>query len=147
LEILAGNFNDAQTQAMALEKALKWPIELIVPALDAFRLGLLDSTINKHFCDIKKADTVERLTTLLVCDPPVPVRILVCRSIANACNHEAGRQMLMSNLSEICELVARQICFDGSKPALQLAAASCLSNFALILLRQTENGKVRLDFP
>jgi hypothetical protein len=49
--------------------------------------------------------------------------------------------MLILNLSQISELITRQICFGGSKPALQLAAASCLANIALILLRQTEKGK------
>jgi hypothetical protein len=52
LEILAGNFTASEIHMMALEKALQWPLDLMVPILDVFRLALLDATINEYFCSI-----------------------------------------------------------------------------------------------
>jgi hypothetical protein len=49
---LGGNFTATEIHTMALEKALQWPLEAIVPVLDVFRLALLDEKINEYFCSI-----------------------------------------------------------------------------------------------
>jgi hypothetical protein len=48
--------------------------------------------------------------------------------------------MILLNLSQLSEVITQQLLLPNSKPALQLAAASCLGNIASILLRQTEKG-------
>lgn len=80
------------------------------------------------------------MVDILVSEPAPPVRILVCRLLVNAAKHQPGRDMLSLNLSQLSELVTKQVFIPDSKPALQLAATSCLANIALILLHQTEKG-------
>lgn len=53
MEILSGVFTASEIHNMALEKALGWPLDSIVPVLDVFRLAILDSSINEHFCSIQ----------------------------------------------------------------------------------------------
>ena len=147
---------------LALEKGvMQWPIDLLVPLLDAFRLGLLHPTINEYFCSIEVSvysreprnldvlqqngrgnATLQRLLRVLISDPPLPVRIVVMRSLTNAASHSHGREMLQQNIGEVGEQVARQIVDDAAKPALQLAACSFLANLSLILLRQTEKSEL-----
>ncbi|KAI6221872.1 hypothetical protein M3Y99_01527700 [Aphelenchoides fujianensis] len=143
-EILANEkFEATEIHLLALEKGfMQWPMEMMVPLLDVFRLAVLNPQINEYFCSNKDgnraAATMHRLSSLLISDPPLPVRILVCRSLANAAAHEDGRQMLQQELSSVSELIVAQLVAENQKPALQLAATSALANIALVLLRQTE---------
>jgi hypothetical protein len=49
-QVLSGQFSPNQFHMLALEKGFQWPLESIVPMLDAFRLGLLNQDINSYFC-------------------------------------------------------------------------------------------------
>ncbi|KAI6217184.1 hypothetical protein M3Y95_01232300 [Aphelenchoides besseyi] len=146
-EILANDkYTPTEIHTMALEKGLmQWPMASIVPILDVFRLALLNPTINEYFCSLKDGcqglNTLHRLASFLISEPLTPVRILICRSLANAAKHEPGRVMLQQSLSEISTLIVNQLIAENQKPALQLASSSCLANIALILLRQTEKGQ------
>ncbi|KAI6227715.1 WD domain-containing protein [Aphelenchoides fujianensis] len=128
-EILANEkFEATEIHLLALEKGfMHWPMAMMVPLLDVFRLALLNPQVNEYFCSSKDgnraAATMLRFSTLLI-EGEWRVRMLVCRSLANAAAHEDGRQMLQQELS--------------SKPAFRFAAATAFANFALILLRQTE---------
>lgn len=58
------------------------------------------------------------LNLLTLADCPDPVRILVCRSLANAVAHEHGRAMLLSQLTALWGGIAKH--FRSSKTALQV---------------------------
>ncbi|KHJ83481.1 PUL domain protein [Oesophagostomum dentatum] len=124
--------------ATALETGLQWSIEDLVPILDVFRVALLDETLNTHFCDMKARGegTQQRLTALLLSEPPDAVSILVCRSMTNAFAHSCGREMLSRDFQTLFTVVANQL--TSNKAALQLAAASALANWSLLLLKRSE---------
>ncbi|VDM47451.1 unnamed protein product [Toxocara canis] len=67
-----------------------------------------------------------------------PVRILACRAIANAAVHRWGREMLMNGLNDSLAVVISQL--SSRKEALQLAAASAVANWSLLLLRHSESS-------
>ncbi|KAI6181928.1 hypothetical protein M3Y98_00882200 [Aphelenchoides besseyi] len=144
-EILANEqYTPTEIHIMALEKGLmQWPMGSIVPILDVFRLALLNPSINEYFFQegCHGLNTLHRLSSFLISEPLPPVRILICRSLANAAKHEPGRIMLQQSLSELSTLIINQLVAENQKPALQLASSSCLANIALILLRQTEKGQ------
>ncbi|KAI6183461.1 hypothetical protein M3Y97_00491700 [Aphelenchoides bicaudatus] len=143
-EIMNGEFTANEIHILALEKALQWPLECIVPVLDVFRLSLLNETINEYFCSVhgekRGKQTLERIFAILVSEPLPPVRIFICRSLANAAKHQFGQEMLLTHVSQLSDLVTQQILLPGSKAPLQLAASCCLANVAMLLLRQTEKG-------
>ncbi|KHJ85570.1 PUL domain protein, partial [Oesophagostomum dentatum] len=124
--------------ATALETGLQWSIEDLVPILDVFRVALLDETLNTHFCDMKARGegTQQRLTALLLSEPPDAVSILVCRSMTNAFAHSCGREMLSRDFQTLFTVVSNQL--TSNKAALQLAAASALANWSLLLLQRSE---------
>ncbi|KAL3106134.1 hypothetical protein niasHT_016821 [Heterodera trifolii] len=138
-----------ECQIVALEKGILWSPETIVPALDLFRIALLHPKLNEIFCSLesvlgnppKGVPTVRRLVELLsLAQGSDPVRILACRSLANAAAHDFGRSMLMAEASALWGIVSKQI--DSSKAALQVAAASTLLNLARILLQKSKDGAV-----
>uniref|UniRef100_A0A915EUS1 PUL domain-containing protein n=1 Tax=Ditylenchus dipsaci TaxID=166011 RepID=A0A915EUS1_9BILA len=114
----------------AIELGLQWSIETIIFCSS-------ESANGKH---PRGADTLQRLSLLLISEPSDPVRILVCRALANACVHEPGRVMLNNEVSVISKVVVNQ--FEQPKQTVQVAAASALANFALLLLKHTESGSV-----
>ncbi|KAL3101897.1 hypothetical protein niasHS_003306 [Heterodera schachtii] len=138
-----------ECQIVALEKGILWSPETIVPALDLFRIALLHPKLNEIFCSLesvlgnppKGVPTIRRLVELLsLAQGSDPVRILACRSLANAAAHDFGRSMLMAEASALWGIVSKQI--DSSKAALQVAAASTLLNLARILLQKSKDGAV-----
>ncbi|VDN08021.1 unnamed protein product [Thelazia callipaeda] len=132
----------------AIDTALEWNIDAIVPVMDVFRLALLNITLNEIYCSLETKNegmarglqTLQRLTNFLVSANSDPVRILTCRAIANAALHQWGRTMLIHDMTTVIRCVAVQLI--SAKHALQLAAASALANWALIFLEETECGKV-----
>ena len=63
-------------------------------------------------------ETLDKLTALLISEPPDPLRILICRVATNACAHQWGREMLTAKMSEIVPLTANQ--FKSPKAAIQV---------------------------
>lgn len=61
---------------------------------------------------------MQRLSSILISDPPDAVRILICRAFTNAFVYESGRQMLMSDISTIYKIVLNQL--ENSKPTVQV---------------------------
>ncbi|CAJ0608269.1 unnamed protein product [Cylicocyclus nassatus] len=122
----------------ALETGLQWSMGDLVPILDVFRVALLDEKLNSYFCDMKGRgnNTQQRLSALLLSEPPDAVSILVCRSMANAFVHDCGREMLSQDFQTLFTVVANQL--TSSKAALQLAAASALANWSLYLLNKSD---------
>uniref|UniRef100_A0A183CH72 PUL domain-containing protein n=1 Tax=Globodera pallida TaxID=36090 RepID=A0A183CH72_GLOPA len=134
-----------ECQIVALEKAILWSPETIVPALDLFRIALLHPQLNEIFCSLepvlgnppKGASTIRRLMDLLTLPESTdPVCILVCRSMANAAAHEFGRAMLMTEASALWNIVSAQM--NSLKTALQVASSSTLLNLSRILLEMSE---------
>ncbi|KAK5986865.1 hypothetical protein GCK32_003878 [Trichostrongylus colubriformis] len=124
--------------AAALDVGLQWAMSDLVPILDAFRVALLHEKLNTFFCDMKGRGEIthQRLCALLLSDAPDAVCILVCRSLANAFIHPCGREMLCHDFQNLLVVVANQL--KSSKAALQLAAASTLANWSLLLLNRSE---------
>ncbi|VDK30519.1 unnamed protein product, partial [Gongylonema pulchrum] len=132
--------------------------------MDAFRLALLEPTLNRIFCTTtavvgrapKGLETMQRLTNFLVClriclrtlitfrtiisANSDPIRIVACRAMANAAFHQWGRNLFTHDVATTVTAVAAQLL--SPKPALQLAAATVLANWALVLLQQTETEKI-----
>ncbi|RCN29776.1 PUL domain protein, partial [Ancylostoma caninum] len=134
----SGGSSDCDLIATALETGLQWEIGDLVPILDVFRVALLDETLNSYFCDMKLRgeNTQQRLSALLLSEPPDAIGILVCRSMTNAFVHKCGREMLSHDFQTLFTIVANQL--GSSKAALQLAAASALANWSLLLLNRSE---------
>lgn len=132
----------------AIDSGLRWNMDTIVPILDVFRLALLNRTLNRIYCALtsegeksaRGLETMQRLTNFLISATSDPVRILACRAMANAASHQWGRALFTHDVNTTVTVVAAQL--GSPKPALQLAAATALANWALVLLRQTESGKV-----
>uniref|UniRef100_A0A914C0W8 PUL domain-containing protein n=1 Tax=Acrobeloides nanus TaxID=290746 RepID=A0A914C0W8_9BILA len=138
-----GDYAVTDAHVSALKRGLDWHLSNITPILDVFRLALLNPSLNNVFCSIHEGhgtQTLQRLTNLLVSEPPDPVRILVCRAFTNAASYESGREMLRRDFTTHVSLLVSQI--KILKPAVQLAATSALANLSLILLRETEQGDV-----
>ncbi|MFH4981306.1 hypothetical protein AB6A40_008015 [Gnathostoma spinigerum] len=142
------NFSAKDIHISAIDRGCLWSLDKIIPVLDAFRLALLNSDMNKIYCSMKSVrgsppvgpQTLKRLHALLISSATDPVRILVCRALANAAVHSWGQEMLLSDTKTNLSAVVHQI--KSKKPAVQLAAASALANWALVLLRHTESGSV-----
>ncbi|KAK6732564.1 hypothetical protein RB195_016748 [Necator americanus] len=130
--------NDYEMLVMALETGLQWDIEDLVPILDVFRVAILDETLNSYFCDMKGRgeSTQQRLSALLLSEPPDAISILVCRCITNAFVHSRGREMVSHDFQILFRAVANHV--TSHKPALQIAAASALANWSLLLLNRSE---------
>ncbi|KAK6029422.1 PUL domain protein [Ostertagia ostertagi] len=124
--------------AAALDVGLQWAMCDLVPILDAFRVALLHERLNTFFCDMKGRgeSTQQRLCALLLSEAPDAVCILVCRSLANAFIHPCGREMLCHDFQNLFAVVVNQL--KSNKAALQLAAASTLANWSLLLLNRSE---------
>lgn len=113
-------------QVMGLESGIRWSIDQIVPTLDIFRVALLRKELNQIFCSFdnvgglpgKGSHTLQRLTNLLISDPPDAVRILVCRAFTNAASHEWGRQMIQRDISTNAPVIMKQ--FSNKKAAVQV---------------------------
>ncbi|VDO50671.1 unnamed protein product [Onchocerca flexuosa] len=122
--------------------------DTITPIMDVFRLALLNRTLNRIYCSLdmegdksaRGLETMQRLTNFLISANSDPIRILACRAMANAAIHQWGRSMLIHDVNATIRYVATQL--NSAKHALQLAATTALANWALILLRHTESGKV-----
>ncbi|KAL7070899.1 hypothetical protein ACQ4LE_009669 [Meloidogyne hapla] len=138
------DFDITECHIVALEKALEWPVESSVPALDVFRIALLHPKLNEIFCSLKPVlgnppkgqSTLAHLLSLLTDNSPDPVRILSCRALANAASHNYGREMLLSATSAFSSSVPEQL--YSAKQALQISSATALANFASILLKNSE---------
>ncbi|KAI1728465.1 PFU (PLAA family ubiquitin binding) domain-containing protein [Ditylenchus destructor] len=148
-EIMTSNsYQIEQSHISALDISINWSINTIIPALDVFRVALLNEDLNAIFCSIKSIhemppkgnETIQRLNVLLISDPPDPVRILCCRALANAAVYESGRELLMTEISTVSKVVANQL--SVIKDSVQVAAASALGNFARLLLLKTESDKI-----
>lgn len=63
-------------------------------------------------------ETLQRMQNLLASDPPAPVKILVCRSLANATLHTWGRQMLLEGLSDTVRIAV--LCLADPKAPVQV---------------------------
>ncbi|PAV77723.1 hypothetical protein WR25_16369 [Diploscapter pachys] len=122
----------------ALDIGMQWSLEDVVPILDLFRIALLHKELNEYYCNVKTRglETLDKLTTLLISEPPDPLRILICRVATNACAHQWGKEMLTAKMSEIVPLTANQ--FKSPKAAIQLASASALANWSLLLLQKSD---------
>ncbi|CAD5213180.1 unnamed protein product [Bursaphelenchus okinawaensis] len=139
VQMFQPDFEYNEIQTLALEKALQWPMEKIMSVVDVFRYALLNETHNASFCLPPNGDqTLERLLTLLISDQTFKIRTMVCRAFANACKHDAGRQLLLRRLNDVAEVVGT--CILWEKPILQQAAVSVFCNLAYSLLKQTEGG-------
>uniref|UniRef100_A0A158R4Z2 WD_REPEATS_REGION domain-containing protein n=1 Tax=Syphacia muris TaxID=451379 RepID=A0A158R4Z2_9BILA len=135
----------------AIDLCLCWPIDALVPVLDAFRLALLNSTLNKIFCHVKTEDgmkargmsTMQKLSALLLTAQKDPIKIFICRAIANAAAHPWGKEMLMHDIKTNISLLAMQL--TSSKAALQMAAVGALENYAFLLSQTNiESGVTEL---
>ncbi|EJD73820.1 WD domain-containing protein [Loa loa] len=132
----------------AINTGFGWNMDTIIPIMDVFRLALLNRTLNRIYCSLdiegeksaKGLETMQRLTNFLISADSDPIRILACRAMANAAMHQWGRSMLIHDVNTTVKCVAAQL--NSAKHALQLAATTALANWALILLRHTESGKV-----
>ncbi|CAG9534252.1 unnamed protein product [Cercopithifilaria johnstoni] len=132
----------------AIDTGFGWDMDTIIPIMDVFRLALLNRTLNRIYCSLdaegekspRGFQTIQRLTNFLVSANSDPIRILACRAMANAAMHQWGRSMLIHDVNITVKYVAAQL--NSTKHALQLAATTALANWALILLRHTESGKI-----
>ncbi|VIO94008.1 WD domain containing protein [Brugia malayi] len=132
----------------AIDTGFGWNMDTIIPVMDIFRLALLNRTLNRIYCSLdmegeksaRGLETIQRLTNFLVSASSDPIRILACRAMANSAMHQWGRTMLIHDVNTTLKYVAAQL--SSAKHALQLAAATALANWALILLRHTESGKI-----
>ncbi|PIO62891.1 PUL domain protein [Teladorsagia circumcincta] len=131
--------------AAALDVGLQWAMCDLVPILDAFRVALLHERLNTFFCDMKGRgeSTQQRLCALLLSEAPDAVCILVCRSLANAFIHPCGREMLCHDFQNLFAVVVNQLksnkaALQVGVSAMQLAAASTLANWSLLLLNRSE---------
>ncbi|ULU03692.1 hypothetical protein L3Y34_016880 [Caenorhabditis briggsae] len=134
----SSNYSSDLAQS-AFDTALQWSVDNLVPVLDFFRIALTHESLNSYFCARDKGrDLVERLIAILVSDPTdLSLRVMVCRCIANAFAHPAGRKLFAATeLSTLAPLVVHQ--FLSDKPVLQLSAATALANWSLALLQQSE---------
>ncbi|VDK31274.1 unnamed protein product, partial [Gongylonema pulchrum] len=93
--------------------------------MDAFRLALLEPTLNRIFCTTtavvgrapKGLETMQRLTNFLISANSDPIRIVACRAMANAAFHQWGRTLFTHDVATTVTAVAAQLL--SPKPALQ----------------------------
>ncbi|KAI1706669.1 PUL domain-containing protein [Ditylenchus destructor] len=148
------NYQADEAHISALKISIGWSVDPIVPALDVFRVALLNESLNDIFCSIEPVhenrpmgnETIQRLNALLLNDPPVPVRIFCCRALANAAEYKSGRELLLTEISTVSEAVANQLkestkLLNGS---VQVAAASALGNLARLLLLKAESDNMAM---
>uniref|UniRef100_A0A915Q0D1 Phospholipase A-2-activating protein n=1 Tax=Setaria digitata TaxID=48799 RepID=A0A915Q0D1_9BILA len=144
----SSTYDPRDVHISAIDAGFGWDMNAIIPVMDVFRLSLLNRTLNRYYCSLDKEgekparglETMQRLTNFLISANSDPIRILSCRAMANAAVHQWGRAMLIYDVNTTVKYVAMQL--NSTKHALQLAAATALANWSLILLRHTESGKV-----
>ncbi|CAJ0587187.1 unnamed protein product, partial [Mesorhabditis spiculigera] len=137
LSVPPGSLEITDTLTAAIDLAFRWEIQDLLPAVDIFRIALLHEKLNDLYCSPKKRgrETLERLNAIMISDPPDAIRALVCRAIANAFTHDGGREMMMMDVKYTAKLLAQQILH--AKPVVQVAAATALANWALLLLQRS----------
>ncbi|GMR36431.1 hypothetical protein PMAYCL1PPCAC_06626, partial [Pristionchus mayeri] len=128
---------DEQMLVDTLNVGLEWGMEQLLPIVDLFRIALLNEDVNRYYSEGDRSSIIrERLFALLVSDSNDNLKAIVCRAICNLFHHEAGRKMISSEMKTFLPLLGIHLL--SSKPILQLAAASALSNWALLLLQTSE---------
>ncbi|CAD6198184.1 unnamed protein product [Caenorhabditis auriculariae] len=124
----------------AFGKTFGWSVTDLMPVVDCFRLALLRRDLNDFFCDKERSEKImNTFLAILVSDSiEPPLKTFVCRCIANAFKHPAGGQLFVSHeLSTFSSLILKHL-VHGKAAHTRVAAASALANFALSLLRQSQ---------
>jgi hypothetical protein len=101
LEELMTNMNIVSIRDVhisALDTGLRWPIHMLVPILDVFRIALLHVKLNEYF---SSHQTIQQLENLLISDSSDPIKILVCRSFANIVTQPHGQQLMLNEIGDI----------------------------------------------
>ncbi|XP_050401900.1 phospholipase A-2-activating protein [Patella vulgata] len=114
-------------QIAVLCKLLLWPENVIFPALDILRLGMLYPDVNRLFTG--KAGFLEGLYQYLSADQPTANQMLALRIIANAFSQPGGLKSNFENCENLLTAILKLK--DSSNKNIQIAIATILLNFAV----------------
>ncbi|KAF8361888.1 ufd-3, partial [Pristionchus pacificus] len=129
---------DEQMLVDTLNVGLEWNIDQLLPILDLFRIAILNEDVNRYYSEGDRSTMIrERLFALLVSDSNDNLKAIVCRAICNLFHHESGRKMISSEMKTFLPILGMHLL--SSKPILQVAAASALSNWSYLLLQTSDN--------
>ncbi|KAF2347538.1 PLAA family ubiquitin binding PFU [Trinorchestia longiramus] len=140
-ELLGGVFGaeTMQTESLApLEKALQWSPEKVWPSLDLLRLSLRSREVQDRWIAGSKGSSIMALLQAFLQPPsPTNTQLLAIRCLANMAAHEAGSKQLVVDSDATVSAVTQLAPFPNKN--LEIAAATLLLNFAVILTRKTDD--------
>ncbi|XP_078532836.1 phospholipase A-2-activating protein [Lissotriton helveticus] len=135
LLVVVGNPSTETPTAQQLEtlwKTIKWPEDIVFPALDILRLSIKHPSVNENYCSEKTCNQLSNhLVKLLKPSGKQANQLLALRTLSNCFTSEPGQRLMMSQkdlvLSEAIELRA------GNNKNIHIALATLTLNYAVCL--------------
>ncbi|XP_069487023.1 phospholipase A-2-activating protein [Ambystoma mexicanum] len=130
-------------QLETLWKAVRWPEDIVFPALDILRLSVRHPRVNENYCSEKACDQFcSHLIKFLNPSGKQANQLLALRALSNCFTSEPGQRLMMSQMdpvvSQAIELRA------GSNKNIHIALATLTLNYAICLNRDRDiEGKAQ----
>ncbi|XP_069096867.1 phospholipase A-2-activating protein isoform X2 [Pleurodeles waltl] len=115
-----------------LWKAVRWPEDIVFPALDILRLSMKHPSVNENYCSEKACEQFSsHLVKLLSPNGKQANQLLALRTLSNCFTSEPGQRLMMSQkdpvMSQAMELRT------GSNKNIHIALATLTLNYAVCL--------------
>ncbi|XP_062142543.1 phospholipase A-2-activating protein [Drosophila sulfurigaster albostrigata] len=123
------------TTLEALMLLLKWPAGMLFPVLDILRLAV------RHEAAFSLLQNSHNILSHIVpqLNAAAANQLMVCRCLANALTHAAGRQHIQAQLPQLVELVAG---IRAGSPNLQIAIATFYLNVTIAQTQSVASSEV-----
>ncbi|XP_069818093.1 phospholipase A-2-activating protein isoform X3 [Dendropsophus ebraccatus] len=130
-------------QVDTLWRAVKWPEDIVFPALDILRLAVKNPTVNEMFCSEREGSTFTNYLFQIMRPGGKPAnQLLALRTLCNCFSVEAGAKLMMSQRDAV---ITKSIELKSvSNKNVHTALATLILNYATCLHRLSDlEGKAQ----
>ncbi|XP_075682559.1 phospholipase A-2-activating protein isoform X2 [Rhinoderma darwinii] len=130
-------------QVDTLWRAVKWPEDIVFPALDILRLAVRNPTVNEMFCSEREGSAfTDYLFQIMRPGGKQANQLLVLRTLCNCFSFEAGAKLMMSQRDTV---ITKAIAVKSvSNKNVHIALSTLILNYSICLHRLSDlEGKAQ----